>query len=108
MGAGPRDERANSRGQRLRALWISTGGEDGRSLVSRFRSSHHCAAHSFANFGIKRTLAIYDSSAVFGFEVPTQTRGHNDENFKSTALAPSEQPLDVPELQFDVGRPAVI
>src|SRR6478609_8060094 len=24
-------------------------------LVSRFRSSHHCAAHSFANFGIKRT-----------------------------------------------------
>ena len=41
-------------------------------LVSRFRSSHHCAAHSFANFGIKGTLAIYDSSAVFGFEVPTQ------------------------------------
>src|SRR5436190_13390099 len=41
-------------------------------LVSRFRSSHHCAAHSFANFGIKGTLAIHDSSAVFGFEVPTQ------------------------------------
>ena len=57
-------------------------------LVSRFRSSHHCAAHSFANFGIKGTLAIYDSSAVFGFEVPTQTRGYNDRNFKSTALAP--------------------
>src|SRR6476619_8575791 len=56
------------------------------SLVSRFRSSHHCAAHSFANFGIKRTLAIYDSSAVFGFEVPKQTRGYNDRNFKSTAL----------------------
>src|SRR3954454_7870735 len=56
-------------------------------LVSRFRSSHHCAAHSFANFGIKGTLAIYDSSAVFGFEVPTQTRGYNDRNFKSTALA---------------------
>jgi hypothetical protein len=34
------------------------------TLVSRFRSSHHCAAHSFANFGIKGTLAIYDSSAV--------------------------------------------
>src|SRR3954449_9663479 len=33
-------------------------------LVSRFRSSHHCAAHSFANFGIKGTLAIYDSSAA--------------------------------------------
>jgi len=28
------------------------------TLVSRFRSSHHCAAHSFANFGIKGTLAI--------------------------------------------------
>src|SRR5215208_2836716 len=56
------------------------------SLVSRFRSSHHCAAHSFANFGIKGTLEIYDSSAVFGFEVPTQTRGYNDRNFKSIAL----------------------
>ena len=56
------------------------------ALVSRFRSSHHCAAHSFANFGIKGTLAIYDSSAVFGFEVPTQARGYNDRNFKSTAL----------------------
>ena len=55
-------------------------------LVSRFRSSHHYAARSFANFGIKGTLAIYDSSAVFGFEVPTQTRGYNDRNFKSTAL----------------------
>src|SRR6187399_620654 len=32
------------------------------------------------------TLAIYDSSAGFGFEVPTQTRGYNDRNFKSTAL----------------------
>src|SRR4051812_23439912 len=58
----------------------------GPTLVSRFRSAHHCAAHSFANFGIKGTLAIYDSSAVFGFEVPTQTRGYNDRNFKSTAL----------------------
>src|SRR4051812_48067988 len=57
-----------------------------KKLVSRFRSSHHCAAHSFANFGIKGTLAIYDSSAGFGFEVPTQTRGYNDRNFKSTAL----------------------
>src|SRR3954469_20222091 len=56
------------------------------TLVSRFRSSHHCAARSFANFGIKGTLAIYVSSAVFGFEVPTQTRGYNDRNFKSTAL----------------------
>src|SRR3954468_3117302 len=87
MGAGPRDERSNSRRQRMRALRISTGGEDGRTLVSRFRSSHHCAAHSFANVGIKGTLAIYDSSAVFGFEVPTRTRCYNDKNFKSTALA---------------------
>src|SRR6478609_6428025 len=60
--------------------------KSGDVLVSRFRSSHHCAAQSFANFGIKGTLAIYDSSAVFGFEVPTQTRGYNDRNFKSTAL----------------------
>jgi hypothetical protein len=58
-------------------------------LVSRFRSSHHYAARSLANFGIKGTLAIYDSSAVFGFEVPTQTRGYNDRNFKSTALVDS-------------------
>src|SRR3954471_13581477 len=94
MGAGPRDERSNSRRQRMRALWISTGGEDGRSLVSRFRSSHHCAAHSFANFGIKGTLAIYDSSAVFGFEVPTRTRGYNDRNFKSTALARRIHPAE--------------
>src|SRR3979409_2100949 len=56
------------------------------TLVSRFRSSHHYAERSLANFGIKGTLAIYDSSAVFGFEVPTQTRGYNDRNFKSTAL----------------------
>src|SRR6476620_10053519 len=56
------------------------------ALVSRFRSSHHYAACSLANFGIKGTLAIYDSSAGFGFEVPTQTRGYNDRNFKSTAL----------------------
>src|SRR3954462_10852668 len=55
-------------------------------LVSRFRSSHHCAAHSFSTFGIKGTRAIYDSSAGFGFEVPTQARGHNDRNFKSTVL----------------------
>src|SRR6478609_8885884 len=55
-------------------------------LVSQFRSSHHCAAHSFANFGIKGTPAIHDAGAVFGFEAPAQTRGHKDRNFKSTAL----------------------
>ena len=36
---------------------------NGNRLVSRFRNSHHCVTHSFANFGIKGTLAIYDSSA---------------------------------------------
>src|SRR3954468_14574235 len=51
-----------------------------------FQSSHHCAARSLANFGIKGTLAIYDSSALFGFEIPPPTRGYNDRNFKSTAL----------------------
>src|SRR3954469_19105638 len=33
----------------------------GRSLVSRFRSSHTLAAPPDANFGIKGTLATYDS-----------------------------------------------
>src|SRR3954468_16511308 len=69
------------------------------NLVSRFRSSHHCAAHSFANFGIKGTLALYDSSAVFGFEVPTQTRGYNDRNFKSTALVE----LDISAVSQNLG-----
>src|SRR5215211_7803510 len=42
-------------------------------LVFRFRSSHHFAAPSSANFGIKRTLAIsIVSSAAYGFEVPTR------------------------------------
>src|SRR6476660_1079973 len=57
------------------------------TLVSRFRSSHHCAAHSLANFGIDGTLALYDSTAGLGFAVPTQPRGYNNRNFKSTALA---------------------
>jgi hypothetical protein len=26
--------------------------------------------HALVNFGIERTLAVYNSSAVFGFEVP--------------------------------------
>src|SRR3954453_12092778 len=73
--------------------------QGGRSLVSRFRSSHHSAAHSFANFGIKGTLGIYDSSAGFGFEVPTQTRGYNDRNFKSTALVE----LDISAISQDLG-----
>src|SRR6185312_9474161 len=57
------------------------------TLVSRFQDRSICAACSFANFGIKGTLAIYDSTAVFGFEVPTPTRGYSDRNFKSTALS---------------------
>src|SRR3982750_1274227 len=68
-------------------------------LVSRFRSSHHCAAHSFANFGIKGTVALYDSSAVFGFEVPTQTGGYNNRNFKSTALALALTSLTMVDMQ---------
>src|SRR6187401_633839 len=56
------------------------------------------AAHSFANFGIKGTLAIHDSSAVFGFEVPTQTRGYNGRNFKSTALADDGPARRQPEM----------
>src|SRR4029078_9791045 len=60
--------------------------DDRTAIVSRFRSSHHYAARAVANFGIKGTLAIYDFSAGFGFEVPTRTRGHNDRNFKSTPL----------------------
>jgi len=39
-----------------------------------------------STFGIKCTLAIYDSRAVFGFEVPKQTRGYKDRNFQITAL----------------------
>src|SRR6476646_7077350 len=74
-------------------------------LVSRFRSSHHCAAHSFANFGIKGTLALYDSSAVFGFEVPTQTRGYNDRNFKSTALAVTPR-ARLPSYRLQLQAPA--
>src|SRR5215216_1627706 len=42
-------------------------------LVFRFRSSHHFAAPSSANFGIKGTLALSIlSSAAYGFEVPTR------------------------------------
>jgi hypothetical protein len=38
---------------------IVTGGNGGIGLVLRFRSSHHIAASSFANFGIKGALANY-------------------------------------------------
>ena len=39
-------------------------------LVSRFRSSHHCAAPSFANFGIKGTLANLLIWCGFWFRSP--------------------------------------
>ena len=61
--------------------------------IPKFASFHY-AARSLANFGIKGTLAIYDSSAGFGFEVPTQTRGYNDRNFKSTALVADRRAAD--------------
>jgi hypothetical protein len=35
------------------AFGSGNSGDGGRSLVSRFRSSHHCEARSFANFGIE-------------------------------------------------------
>ena len=72
----PAQERAQAhrgrRGRRGARACACVQGPSGRrrirgvvALVSRFRSSHHCAAHLFANFGIKGTLAIYHSSAVW-------------------------------------------
>ena len=61
----------------------------GLRLVSRFRSSHHYAARSLANFGIKGTLAIMILVRFFDLKFPTQARGYNDRNFKSTALVPT-------------------
>jgi hypothetical protein len=58
-----------------------------QGLTSRFRNSHYCAAPSFANFGIEGHWQLYDSSVVFGFEVPKRASGDNDRNFKSSALA---------------------
>jgi hypothetical protein len=43
------------------------------ALVSRFRSSHEFAARAVANFGIKGTLALHDSSAAFEPEVCKST-----------------------------------
>src|SRR6187401_3553269 len=73
---------SQNRTSRHRVPSAGACGHSRSNLVSRFRSSHHYAARSLANFGIKGTLAIYDSSAVFGFEVPTQARGYNDRNFQ--------------------------
>jgi hypothetical protein len=38
------------------------------------RSSQAVVAQSRANFGIKGTLASFDSSVIFGFEVPMPGR----------------------------------
>src|SRR2546426_6270276 len=46
-------------------------------LVLRFRSSHHFAAPSRANFGIKGALASICFQCGFGFEVPILTLPHN-------------------------------
>jgi hypothetical protein len=100
------DEVRRHRDLRVRKVWRRAAADAavaGR-IVSRFRSSHHCAAHSFANFGIKGTLAIYDSSAVFGFEVPKQTRSYNDRNFKSTALD-CRTGIDRPDTRIHGGSP---
>src|SRR5262249_58762258 len=57
------------------------------ALVSRFRGSQALAVHSGANFGIKGiTSKSFDSSVVFGFEVPTRSFLQTRRNFKSTTL----------------------
>jgi hypothetical protein len=55
--------------------------------VSRFRSSHTLAATSDANFGIKGTLALYDSSAPFEPEVRNRFCSTLCANFGFGALA---------------------
>jgi hypothetical protein len=59
--------------------------------IPKFASA--CGTSS-ANFGIKGTLATFDSSAVFEFEVPTRACSNNDRNFKFTALVVL-QPIDL-------------
>jgi uncharacterized protein len=56
------------------------------TLVSRFRSSHTFAATSDANFGIKGTLELYDSSAPFEPEVRNRSCGTMCANFGFGAL----------------------
>jgi tripartite-type tricarboxylate transporter receptor subunit TctC len=55
-------------------------------LVSRFRSSHIFAATSDANFGIKGTLALDDSSAPFEPEVRNRCCSNMSANFGFGAL----------------------
>src|SRR5262249_47266967 len=47
-------------------------------LVPRFRSSHHSAARSFANFGIERALATYWSSVALVQKSASRTRCKHD------------------------------
>jgi hypothetical protein len=59
-------------------------------LVSRFRSSHTLAATSDTNFGIKGTLALYDSSAPFEPEVRNRPCSTTCANFGFGALGSTE------------------
>jgi len=49
---GKRLSKAFDRGKELKASSYEPG-DGGAKLLSRFRSSHHFAASSFANFGIE-------------------------------------------------------
>src|ERR1700733_7263747 len=50
------------------------------------RRWYHCAALSFANVGIERTLAIYCSSVAFGSEVRMKKTLRNDADFRTATL----------------------
>src|SRR5262249_8737418 len=68
---------------------LEPAGSRGRKarLVLRFRSSHHIATYSHANFGIIRSTSKFMILVRFyGFEVPTELAASSDGNFKSTAL----------------------
>ena len=54
--------------ERQRRIDSGDSGDGGRSRAYRFRSSQTLAAPPDANFGIKGTLELYDSSAVFGLK----------------------------------------
>src|SRR5712691_6517184 len=71
-------------------------------LVFRFRSSHHFAANSGANFGIKGTLAMSTlSSAAYGFEVPIR----DCRELIGTSNPPHQSEFDgSPREHFDVAQ----
>jgi hypothetical protein len=68
--------------------WSFLGGLLDRllGLVLRFRSSHHIAATSFANFEIKEHEKIYDSSAALTLKFRWRVCRTTDRNFKVAAL----------------------